>query len=223
MVGRTLRFGARHCAKLWEWMFYGTLNVLPYFRFIRETRGNVEPIPFEIWFAQKVGGTNRKAYWPMHRTSTFSGNVGSIALGVGSHPGLAPGCYVQAIGQVQIGSYTMFGPNVGLISANHSIRDLREWKPGKLEIGSYCWIGMNAVILPGVVLGDFTIVGAGSVVTQPFPEGYCVLRGNPAQPVRSYRDPAEQQQFVRYKDPHEYVGYIPAERFPEFRKKHLWL
>jgi acetyltransferase-like isoleucine patch superfamily enzyme len=39
---------------------------------------------------------------------------------------------------------------------------------------------MNAVILPGIVLGDFTIVGAGAVVSRSFEQGYAVLAGNPA-------------------------------------------
>ena len=43
---------------------------------------------------------------------------------------------------------------------------------------------MNTVILPGVSLGDHTIVGAGSVVTKSFQEGNCVIAGNPAKVIR---------------------------------------
>ena len=45
-------------------------------------------------------------------------------------------------------------------------------------------IGMNPVILPGVTLGPKTVVGAGSVVTKPFPEGHCIIAGNPARVIR---------------------------------------
>ena len=44
---------------------------------------------------------------------------------------------------------------------------------------------MNVVVLPGVELGDGTIVGAGAVVTRSFPEGECVLAGNPAKIIRT--------------------------------------
>jgi acetyltransferase-like isoleucine patch superfamily enzyme len=44
---------------------------------------------------------------------------------------------------------------------------------------------MNAVILPSVRLGDFTVVGAGSVVTKSFNEGYCIIAGNPATKIKS--------------------------------------
>lgn len=51
-------------------------------------------------------------------------------------------------------------------------------------IGRRCFIGANAIILPGVKLGDNTIVGAGAVVTKSF-EGGVILAGNPAKIIRS--------------------------------------
>jgi acetyltransferase-like isoleucine patch superfamily enzyme len=53
-----------------------------------------------------------------------------------------------------------------------------------LRLGARCWVGMNSVILPGVELGENTIVGAGAVVTRSFPEGHCVIAGNPARKLR---------------------------------------
>ena len=54
---------------------------------------------------------------------------------------------------------------------------------GRITIGDSCFIGMNSILLPGVELGDHTIVGAGSVVTKSFPEGNVVIAGNPARPI----------------------------------------
>jgi acetyltransferase-like isoleucine patch superfamily enzyme len=50
-------------------------------------------------------------------------------------------------------------------------------------IGKNCWIGSNAVILPGVELGDNVIVGAGAVVTKSFPENLKVA-GVPAKVIQ---------------------------------------
>ena len=57
--------------------------------------------------------------------------------------------------------------------------------------------------MPNVVLGDHTIVAAGSVVTKSFPTGYCVIAGNPAKIVKFL----DENKVVEYKHPIEYVGY----------------
>ena len=64
---------------------------------------------------------------------------------------------------------------------------------------------MNSVILPGVTLGNHTIVGAGSVVTKSFDEGYCIIAGNPARIVKRFN----KNEKIDYKDEYEYYGYIP--------------
>lgn len=98
----------------------------------------------------------------------------------------AAGTYFQAAGaKIRIGKGTWIAPNVGLITSNHDKHDLKKHLPGKdIVIGKDCWIGMNSVILPGVVLGDSTIVGAGAVVTRSFPEGHCTIGGVPARIIR---------------------------------------
>lgn len=74
---------------------------------------------------------------------------------------------------------------MGLITANHIPGDLEKMTdPEPITIGEGCWIGMNAVVLPGVTLGPNTTVGAGAVVTKSFPGGHCVIAGNPARLVR---------------------------------------
>ena len=97
------------------------------------------------------------------------------------------GNYYQAAGggRLIIGKNCYIASNVGMVTANHDPAELSAHQRGKdVVIGEECWIGMNAVILPGVVLGPHTTVGAGSVVTKSFPEGYCVIAGNPARKLR---------------------------------------
>ena len=96
------------------------------------------------------------------------------------------GTYYQNFSaDIWLGKGTYIASNVGIITANHDVLNLDNHVPGKdVVIGKNCWVGMNCVILPGVTLGDRTIVGAGSVVTKSFPEGNCVLAGNPAKVIR---------------------------------------
>jgi acetyltransferase-like isoleucine patch superfamily enzyme len=51
------------------------------------------------------------------------------------------------------------------------------------RIGQCCFIGARSVILPGITIGDHSIVGAGSVVTKDVPPN-CIVAGNPAKIVR---------------------------------------
>lgn len=97
------------------------------------------------------------------------------------------GNYYQALGggKIKIGKGSWIGPNVGIITTNHNISNPSVHTEGKqIMLGENCWIGMNSVILPGVILGSHTTVGAGSVVTKSFPEGFCVIAGNPAKKIK---------------------------------------
>ncbi len=202
----------RDCSAL-GWFIARTV---PPFRPIYETRGTATPITVTVWFYQKVLGINRDAYWPVHFTSLING-ARNVYCGIGSAPGDSGGCYIQAIGKVYVGDYTQLAPNVGIISANHDPYDNSKHIPSEVRIGSYCWIGMNAIVLPGVTLGDFTIVGAGSVVTKSYEDGYCIVAGNPARIVRTL----DREKCVRFRNPYEYHGYIRREKFEAFRRNYL--
>jgi acetyltransferase-like isoleucine patch superfamily enzyme len=100
------------------------------------------------------------------------------------------GNYYQAFGtgKIIIGEGSWIASNVGLVTTNHDINDPDFHVESKnIVLGAKCWIGMNTVILPGVVLGPNTTVGAGSVVTKSFEEGYCVIAGNPAKIIKKLK------------------------------------
>lgn len=104
------------------------------------------------------------------------------------------GCYFQGKGKIIIGKGTYIAPNVGIITANHNINNLDTHQEAQnVILGEKCWVGMNSVILPGVILGDNTVVGAGSVVTKPFPNGHCIIAGNPAKKIRDIDTLNEEQ------------------------------
>lgn len=195
------------------------MKLFKYFRFIKETKNTQTPITFKMWFIQRVLGFNKSAYWPMHHSS-YVGMSSKVLCGIETCPGYMPGCYVQALNGIIIGDYTQIAPNVGLISSNHSVIDNRSHVEAKpIVIGKYCWIGMNAVILPEVELGDFTVVGAGAVVTRSFPEGYCVIAGNPAKKIKEL----EKSECIAHKSEYEYNGYIKSSDFASYKRRYLYI
>ena len=97
------------------------------------------------------------------------------------------GNYYQAVdAKIYVGKGTQIANGVAIITSNHDLEDITVHSEGKdVVIGKECWIASNAVILPGVHLGDHTIVGAGAVVTKSFPDGWCVLAGVPAKCIKT--------------------------------------
>lgn len=184
---------------------FSGIPIIKWLWFKHMTRGTAAPIRFTNLFYQKILGINRGAYWPVHFTSKVTG-VSNIKIGIGTAPGLSPNCYIQGLSKIKIGDYTIIAPGVGIISANHDLYDYGKHIRGKeVKIGSYCWLGMNSVILPGVELGNHVIVAAGSVVNKSFPEGYCVIGGVPAKKIRDL----DKSKVVENKNKFEFFGYIP--------------
>nr|WP_237392348.1 acyltransferase [Aurantiacibacter rhizosphaerae] len=190
---------------------------MPGMEFLKDTEGYATQITYDMWFDQYIRGINGGGiYWPMHRSSRCI-NWRNVHLGIDVAPGYMPGCYIQAMGPISIGDYTRIAANVGIVSSNHSLLDARQHEISRVDIGKYCWLGINSVVLPGVTLGDYCIVAAGAVVTKSFPDGYCVLAGSPARVVREL-DP---DQCVHYENEHRYHGYIHEDVFQDFKSRHL--
>lgn len=145
----------------------------------RPTRDDVHAFLF-----QKILRINGNVPWRVHFTSRVI-HPERIERGRNTAPGDSPGCYIQAVNGIRIGDNTNIGPGVGIISGNHDPLDNTRHLPAPpIEIGKDCWIGMNAVILPGVKLGDGVVVGAGAVVTHSFADRV-IIAGNPARIIRS--------------------------------------
>ncbi|MGN0522037.1 MAG: sugar O-acetyltransferase [Eubacterium sp.] len=103
-------------------------------------------------------------------------------------------------GHIYIGDNVMIGPNVTIATAGHPV--LPELRKTALQfnvdvhIRNNVWIGAGAVILPGVTIGDNSVIGAGSIVTKDIPENVVAV-GNPC---RILREIGERDREYYYKD-----------------------
>lgn len=134
----------------------------------------------------RMWGENKKVPWPVHPRTIVNGSERIYFDPDTLHIFQVPGCYWQAHdATITVGKNCHVAPNVGIITTNHDLYDPSKHREGKdVVISDHCWIGMNAVILPGVVLGEHTVVAAGAVVSKSFPEGYCVVGGTPAKIIK---------------------------------------
>ena len=92
---------------------------------------------------------------------------------------------------IYIGDSVMIAPNVVIATGTHPIcPKLREkWYQYNLpvHIGNRVWIGAGTIILPGVTIGDDSVIGAGSVVTKNIPSGVVAV-GNPCRVLREINE-----------------------------------
>ena len=93
---------------------------------------------------------------------------------------------------IYIGSHTKIGPNVTIATASHPISPEerlhdRDSINTPVHIGENCWIGANVIILPGVTIGNNTVIGAGSVVRKDIPPSVIAV-GNPCRVLRKIGD-----------------------------------
>ena len=92
---------------------------------------------------------------------------------------------------IYVGDYTMLGPNVVLATAGHPI--LPELRPDAyqfnlpIHIGKNCWLGAGVIVLPGITIGDNSVIGAGSIVTKDIPANVVAV-GNPCRVLREIND-----------------------------------
>lgn len=92
--------------------------------------------------------------------------------------------YILDYAPVSFGHNVTIGPNVRIITSSHDPSNFRIVRAKEIVIGSNVWITMNAIVLPGVTIGDNTIIGAGAVVTKNIPANV-IAAGNPAKPIKS--------------------------------------
>jgi maltose O-acetyltransferase len=132
-------------------------------------------------------------------------------------------CHIDGEGGVRIEEGTILAPRVVILTSSHNwdnsgllpynIEDKKE----KVKIGKGVWIGWEALILPGVELGDGCVVGARSVVTKSFSKG-SIIAGNPARLISKRKNienidsmTKNQNYFLKYK--------IEAKAYREGRDK----
>ncbi len=149
-------------------------------------------IPY--FFFQKIIGINKNVPWPVHWSSIVSFPENIKVNYYRPYPGFMPASYIQGMNGIEIGKNVRIGPNVNIVSASHNIYDYDVHdKANPIIIHDNCWLASNCVILPGVELGEHTIVAAGAVVNKSFKEGNCIVGGVPAKKIKSIDNYSEKK------------------------------
>jgi acetyltransferase-like isoleucine patch superfamily enzyme len=138
-------------------------------------------------FFQRILRINSHVPWAVHWSSHVSSpeQIKIRPTSYRFYPGYMPGQYIQAKNGIVLGHNVWMGPGVKIISANHNLLNYYVYDEEEpIEIGDNCWLGSNAIILPGVKLGSHVVVAAGAVVTEDFPDN-SLIGGVPARLIRA--------------------------------------
>ncbi len=122
---------------------------------------------------------------PKGAISSYDGNN----LSIGKNVSFGGNVFLFGTAPITIGDDTMiaYGTIIHTSTHDHTVHPMRTIRIDRpVSIGKHVWIGTGAIILPGVKIGDYAVVGAGSVVNRHVAEG-AVVAGNPAKIVK-FRD-----------------------------------
>ncbi len=141
----------------------------------------------------------KKKFLYFDKSSEFRPGAYAITcskISIGKNVTIRPGTMLFADsrvfseGGISIKDNVMIGSGVHIYVSNHrhdikglNVIDQGSFDPKSVVLEEGCWIGANAIILPGVKVGERSVVGAGSVVTKNVPPD-TVFAGNPARIIK---------------------------------------
>jgi acetyltransferase-like isoleucine patch superfamily enzyme len=119
-------------------------------------------------------------------------------ISVGSRVTATAGLQIAAMGEVTVEDDVMFASNINITDGLHGYESAYEpykyqkmFRIAPIRVKRGCWIGQNVVILPGVTIGELSIVGANSVVTKSIPDR-CIAAGSPARVIKRWDENSHQ-------------------------------
>jgi len=126
-------------------------------------------------FGNKIGNNS------MVMTPVSGSDLNNVSIG--DNVFINSGTLFMATGGITIEDDTILAANVQLITNNHDLRQHNIITCKPVHLKKNCWIGAGVTILPGVTIGENSVIGAGSVVTKDVEDNVLAV-GNPAKVIK---------------------------------------
>jgi maltose O-acetyltransferase len=163
---------------------------------VRKVKGFMKACQFAAWswpisavpsYSVRRWYLRRVLRYSIARSASIHGGcwVTGFRLSLGANSVINRNCRLDARGGIMIGSNVSISPECYLISASHDPHSPGfggSTKPTAVSIDDHAWLGVRAIVLPGVTIGRGAVVGAGAVVTRDV-EPLAIVAGNPARVI----------------------------------------
>ena len=113
----------------------------------------------------------------------------TATLSIGNYVYMNAGTSIEAWNGVQIGDHVFMAPFASIIDNDrHEVEPGAVLYKGPTIVGNNVWLGRNAAVMPGVTVGDGSVIGVNSVVTRDIPPN-SFAAGAPARVIRKLEIP----------------------------------
>jgi acetyltransferase-like isoleucine patch superfamily enzyme len=140
---------------------------------------NLPGYPIRHWFLRTILGYSIGRDAAVHMGCFFTGNT----ISIGNNSIVNRRCYLDGRGTLSIGNNVSIAPECYILTMTHDGQS-SDFKPVRktTRFEDFVWLGSRALILPGVLLGKGSVVGAGSIVTKDVAP-FTIVAGSPARKI----------------------------------------
>ncbi|MCX6238341.1 MAG: acyltransferase [Bacteroidia bacterium] len=121
----------------------------------------------------------------INRPCIVSAMADKANLRIGNNCGFS-GTVIGCFKEITIGDNVKCGANTLITDSDWHLDDPRSGNPKPIVIHNNVWLGVNVIVLKGVIIGENSVIGAGSVVTKDIPANV-IAGGNPCKTIKLLR------------------------------------
>ena len=140
----------------------------------------------------------------IHAIDNYAGKMYSPQILIGDDVYVGRNCYINAISLIEIQEGCVLSEEVYLADQSHGLDPrggLIMKQPltskGSIVIGAHTFVGLRAVIMPGVSIGHHCVIGTSAVVTRSIPD-FSMVVGNPARIIKQYNTDRHEWEDIKY-------------------------
>ena len=139
----------------------------------------------ELGSHASIGRANWITGFPFNGSKHFAHQAERVpSLVIGEHASITNRHMIDCTNSVSIGAFSIFAGFRSQILTHSIDLEMNRQSSAPIQIGNYCFVGTDCVLLGGSTLPDNSVLGAKSLLNKPYSDSFWLYAGNPARPVK---------------------------------------